>query len=168
MLYFAYGSNMSITRLQARISSAQPVGIYTLSKHSLMFHKIGRDSSGKCNAYFTNNQTDSVIGLGFDIAPQDKALLDAIEGVGNGYDVDLVQITSVAGQSESAFTYIATHIDDSLNPYTWYKEHVLRGARLAELPYAYIAQIEAIAAITDLNREREQLELSIYSGPARP
>ena len=166
MLYFAYGSNMSIERLQARISGAIPIGLYTLGKHTLRFHKIGHDLSGKCNAYFTDNQNDNVIGVAYNIAPRDKTILDTIEGVGNGYDVGCVQITSVAGRIESAFTYVATHIDNSLRPYTWYKEHVLRGARTAKLPDEYIAKIEVIAAIVDQNSERELLEMSIYNDPA--
>jgi gamma-glutamylcyclotransferase len=48
-------------------------------------------------------------------------------------------------------------------PLDWYKEHVLRGARALQLPGAYIATIEAVAADVDVDHVRRARELSIYS-----
>ncbi|TNF88372.1 MAG: gamma-glutamylcyclotransferase, partial [Gammaproteobacteria bacterium] len=41
LYYFAYGSNMSPARLQARVPSARPLGVYRLKGHRLSFHKRG-------------------------------------------------------------------------------------------------------------------------------
>ena len=38
--YFAYGSNMSLARLRARIPSAEKVGSFMLREHSLRFHPL--------------------------------------------------------------------------------------------------------------------------------
>ena len=50
IVYFAYGSNMSQRRLQARVPSATFLGIGILLGHALAFHKISKkDGSGKCD-----------------------------------------------------------------------------------------------------------------------
>jgi len=69
---------------------------------------------------------------------------------------------SIQGQVESAFTYFATKIDDALLPYTWYKEHVLVGARELNLPTEYIGRIELLAALQDPEFKREVEQLAIY------
>lgn len=58
MKYFAYGSNMSLLRLWQRVPSAVRIGVFTLQGHQLRFHKLGKDGSGKCDAYQTNNTLD--------------------------------------------------------------------------------------------------------------
>ncbi|WP_372836144.1 SufD family Fe-S cluster assembly protein, partial [Pontibacterium sp.] len=45
MYYFAYGSNMSLKRLQARVPSAMPLCSATLTRYQLRFHKSGKDLS---------------------------------------------------------------------------------------------------------------------------
>ncbi len=62
MKYFAYGSNMSISRLRERVPSAVRLGIFFLEGHRLCFHKASEDGSAKCDAYQTNNPNDEVIG----------------------------------------------------------------------------------------------------------
>jgi gamma-glutamylcyclotransferase len=53
MYYFAYGSNMSLSRLRERVPSAEAVGCFSLNGHDLRFHKLSKDGSGKCDAFFT-------------------------------------------------------------------------------------------------------------------
>ena len=62
----------------------------------------------------------------------------------------------------SALTYRATRKDPTVAPFTWYMQHVLNGARRCGLPDAYIAGIERVAAVRDLDAGRETRELSIY------
>ena len=75
ILYFAYGSNMSLRRLQARVSSAQSLGLGTLHNHAHAFHKIGTDGSGKCDIVSAENAT--VYGVLFDMPEAELATLDA-------------------------------------------------------------------------------------------
>lgn len=76
MRYFSYGSNMSLPRLRARAPSAQFVAVARLPGQLLKFHKVGKDGTGKCDALFTGNRSDRVLGVVYDIAVTDKARLD--------------------------------------------------------------------------------------------
>jgi hypothetical protein len=162
LFYFSYGSNMSTARLQNRIASAVPVTVGWTGEHRLRFHKRGRDGSGKCDIEFTRQERDRVFGVVFEIAASDKLILDRFEGLGNGYDDKRIIITTAQDHQVEVVTYFATHIDASLKPFGWYKEHVLRGMREHALPAYYIAATELIESIADWDRERHQHELAIY------
>lgn len=162
-LYFAYGSNMVVERLRARVASARLVGSAVLAGHALRFHKPGsNDGSAKCDAAHTGNAADSVLGALYSIATIDMALLDQFEGRGNGYERKTIVVVCARGEAVDAQTYVATRIEPGLRPLDWYKEHVLRGARALALPGAYIAMIEAVAADVDADAERRARELGIY------
>jgi hypothetical protein len=162
MLYFSYGSNMSQKRLLARVSSASFVVTAKLKQHDLRFHKQGMDGSGKCDAYQTDNPDHHIIGAIYDINEVEKPILDAKEGLGNGYDEKRVLLTLSSGEAIKAFTYFATNIDKSLKPYEWYKYHVLQGATENELPEEYIQNIINIESISDPEKERHACEMAIY------
>ncbi|MCU0093418.1 gamma-glutamylcyclotransferase [Pseudomonas koreensis] len=163
MKYFAYGSNMSISRLRARVSSAVALGCFSLSRHDLRFHKASKDGSGKCNAYFTSNSDDVVYGVLFEIDQVEKLILDRAEGLGHGYDEKEVIVTAADGSLLSAVTYVASDFDDSRRPYTWYVNHVVIGAREALLPVDYIrTKISSIEAVEDADEWRDAKERAIY------
>ena len=168
--YFAYGSNMAVERLRARVPSARLVGTALLPGHALRFHKPGSiDGSAKCDAACTGDAADSVFGALYSILTGELALLDQFEARGHGYERKTVSVVSGAHATVLAETYFATLTDPRLRPLDWYKEHVLRGARALELPGAYIATIEAVAADVDVDAERRTRELSIYGvTAARP
>jgi hypothetical protein len=58
--------------------------------------------------------------------------------------------------------YFATNIDPSRRPYTWYKNHVLMGAKEHGLPEEFISKIEAVIADDDPDLVRSERESSIY------
>lgn len=160
--YFSYGSNMSLPRLLARAPSASRIATGLLKSHSLRFHKFGQDGSAKCDALQTGDPEHYVIGVLFEIDRQDKTSLDRVEGLGQGYAQKDVCIELPGGETVAAFTYYATHTAPGLQPYSWYLEHVLRGARQNTLPGEYIRMIEAVVALTDPDPARHEQELSIY------
>jgi len=160
--YFAYGSNMALNRLRQRVPSARLVGIYALKNHELRFHKVGKDGSAKCDAFFTGSDVEAVKGVVFDIDPKDVIALDKAEGLGKGYKKKTIQVTNSAGHRLEAFTYVATNINDSMFPFFWYKHHVLVGAKSVGLPSGYIAKIENIKAIKDPDKAREKRELAVH------
>lgn len=163
MKYFAYGSNMSCARLKARVPSARSLGCYALRQHDLRFHKSGLDGSAKCDAFFTGDDSDTLFGVLYDIADADKPRLDAVEGLGRGYDEKTIVVYSPDGSSETATTYFANIIDKAMNPYHWYLEHVLVGARETELPWEYVqARISSITAIDDPDPGREARERAVH------
>lgn len=161
MLCFSYGSNMSLARLQDRVPSARFVAVATLPAHTLRFHKVSNDGSGKCDAEQTGNPDDRVIGVVYEISDKEKLALDRKEGLGSGYKEKEVEVT--ADQKKlTALMYFATKVDSLLKPYRWYKEHILFGARENDLPAEYIAQLEAIESVDDPDTARNERELIIY------
>lgn len=161
MKYFAYGSNMSLKRLQHRVPSAMPIGTFSLPEHQLVFHKHGRDDSAKCDAYHTRDQSNIVIGRLYEIDESEKTALDNAEGLGNGYDEKIIRVFNTKN-SFKAVTYYATNLNNRLKPFTWYKQHVLIGAREANLPEEYIGAIDAVTAVEDYDKTREAQQLSIH------
>lgn len=185
MLYFAYGSNLHILRIRARVPSAIPLTAARLPAHDLRFHKRGIDGSAKADACFTGNPGDAVHGVLFRVAAEEKLHLDRIEGVGYGYrdcrvEVELLPspalpdsivsgVAAGAAPRETlrvhAFTYCAraSHIDARLRPYTWYKDFVVRGADQHDLCPRYIARIESVPAIRDPDLRRHAANARLLS-----
>ncbi|MUJ20624.1 gamma-glutamylcyclotransferase [Aliivibrio fischeri] len=163
MKYFAYGSNMSLTRLRERVPSAQRVGMFSLKKHNLAFHKSSKDGSGKCDAYFSGNVEHNIFGALFEIDEKEKSSLDRAEGLGYGYDEKLVQVEDERGNVFEAVTYVATNIDESLFPYSWYLNHVVIGAQETCVPECYLEKIKTVTVIEDSNKERDNMQRKMYS-----
>ncbi len=162
MHYFAYGSNMSISRLGQRVRVAHRVGLCRLESHELRFHKAGKDGSAKCDAFETENPAHFVLGSLFTIDAATKPQLDQVEGLGYGYEEKWVTVIDGSGQRFEAFTYCATSIDQSLKPFSWYLNHVLVGARECGVPAGYLARIEQIEYIEDPDILRDQRERAIH------
>ena len=163
MLYFAYGSNLSTERLTKRVPSAELITTGKLTHHRLVFHKIGRDGSAKCNAFFTGQLDDYLYGALYTINPDHKKHLDQVEGLGNGYETKQVVIVTERKRSIKAFTYFATRIAANIEPFHWYKQHVLSGAKEHCFPEPYIEKIALIDSLEDRDRKRTTQELDIYS-----
>ena len=160
LTYFAYGSNMSLRRLTARVPSASRIGIARLTGFRLAFHKIGRDGSAKCDITICHDSR--VHGVLFAIAPDDRPRLDACEDLGRGYAVRWVEVEREDGRRLTAFTYVALLRDPTLRPYRWYHRHVIEGAVENRLPTAYLAQLRAVETIDDPDARRHARELSLY------
>jgi hypothetical protein len=162
MLCFSYGSNMSLARLRERVPSARFVAVAALTGHRLRFHKVSNDGSGKCAAEATGNPHDRVFGVICAISDAEKPALDRKEGLGHGYDLKVVEVTTLAGEKMHPLMYFATRTDSAKKPYHWYKQHVLVGARENHLPKEYIAQIESVESMTDPDAARCERELALY------
>jgi gamma-glutamylcyclotransferase (GGCT)/AIG2-like uncharacterized protein YtfP len=162
MLYFAYGSNMSVARMHQRIASAHTLTRAVLRGHRLAFRKVGRDGSAKCDAVPSVRPGDLIHGVLYRLAAHDKPVLDAHEGLGRGYAERRVMVLQIDGTHCAAFLYQATHVDDTLKPFGWYREHVLRGAREHRLPAAYIAAILSTETREDPDLERHRREMALY------
>ena len=153
MLYAAYGSNLHPARLAERIPSARLVGTAWLPDWSLRFHKRSRDRSAKCSILTGGEGVHLAI---FDITAEDKLVLDGIEGLGNGY----AGIALNLPRCGACVSYVAeaSHIDDTLRPYDWYRELVLAGARFHGFPDDYVRRIERVQAIPDPDSARSTVQ----------
>lgn len=162
MLHFAYGSNMSVKRMKKRVPGAKAQGTAFLAEHQLKFHKVGRDESAKCDALYTGEAGDVVHGVLYELSEEDKEKLDKAEGLGMGYEIKEVTVVDSQGKEIQAFTYYATKIDETLFPYHWYKNHVVRGAEEAGLPQKYLTRLFRIVSREDPDAQRTYTENSIY------
>ena len=153
----AYGSNLHPFRMAQRVPSAKPIGVVPMPGRRLAFHKRSRDGSGKCLFYDPASARDIMYGVVYEFDAAEKRKLDALEGLGKGYNEHFVAVP-LNGKTYQAYVYVAasTHIDGSLVPYNLYKELVLLGARYHGLPDEYVAKIEAAASILDPDPERAE------------
>jgi gamma-glutamylcyclotransferase len=160
-LYFAYGSNMFTRRLRERTPSAIVVGTGFVEAHRLSFDKVSSDGSGKCNIQTTNDPTERVYGVLFEIALVELVELDKAEGAGSGYTRGEVEVKSPGGVL-SAVTYIADMTNPELTPYHWYKEFVVRGAIENQLPAAYIRRLQLTDSKADSNDNRRDKNEALF------
>lgn len=156
MRYAAYGSNLHPARLGERVPSATLLGQAVVLDRTLQFHKRSKDGSGKCN--ITTGE-DRVYVAVYEIAPHDKAKLDQIEGLGIGYRVEFLDVPNHG----ECFTYVATdtHIDESLKPYSWYKELVVAGSEYLQFPRQYVEWIAAFQSWNDPDHQRHAEHMNI-------
>lgn len=152
VLYLAYGSNMAVSRIEARLGRCACLGAVSLAAYRLAFHKRGRDASGKCDALFTGEAGDRLYGVLYRLTGAQARRLDEFEGP--GYERRTVAVHGA--RERLAYAYVARPdaIEPGLAPYRWYRELVLAGARGSGLPAAYVAGIEAVATIPDPDPER--------------
>ena len=150
--YFAYGSNMLTARLRARVPSATPVDRARLADHRLAWRMAGPDGSAKCDIAPAPGEV--VHGVLFRLSGEELPLLDAAEGLGEGYDRETVNVTTTEGESVAALTYRALVHDPDRRPYDWYKGFVVAGAREHGLPAEYLARLEEVVAGEDPDRDR--------------
>ncbi|MEM9256709.1 MAG: gamma-glutamylcyclotransferase family protein [Pseudomonadota bacterium] len=162
MLYFAYGSNMSLKRLRARVPSAEPLGTAQLRGHRLCFHMPSGDGSAKCDALDTGKHYDLVWGVIFEIDMDHKPALDRAESLGELYHEKTVRLHTDDGDTHEAFTYCALVTGEGRHPYSWYHHHVVSGAREFALPAGYVAEIAAVAHIQDPEAARDAREWLIH------
>ncbi|MCH9806240.1 MAG: gamma-glutamylcyclotransferase [Alphaproteobacteria bacterium] len=147
--YFAYGSNMLTERLQARCSSARPIGVASLMGFTLDFSKTSQDGSGKATLVAAPEVASAIVhGVVFELNANQLPILDTFEGLGNGYDRP--EGLSVSFPSASTplpvTTYIAhpDHRDEQLQPYDWYHALVVTGARQHGLANHHLDRLTAI------------------------
>ena len=158
MRYAAYGSNLHLLRLGKRVPSAKFVTVFELSGWSLHFHKRGRDGSAKCNIV---RAAQSVFFALFDIDARDKPLLDRAEGLNYGYEERAIEAESFG----RCFCYVAsrTHIDETLRPYSWYKELVIAGLEHHQASPEYLDKVRLIDSVTDRDEARHNRNMAIVS-----
>ncbi|HBD99944.1 MAG TPA: gamma-glutamylcyclotransferase [Gemmatimonadetes bacterium] len=156
VLYFAYGSNLCFRRMRRRASSASRTAAATLPGYEFGWSKKGVDGSGKCTIAVSPKDAIGVHGVLYRLPVEEKAELDILEGLGTGYDEARVTVETPTGPRE-ATTYVAApaHVDDSLRPYSWYRDLVVAGALEAGFPNDYVRRIATAVAQQDPDANRE-------------
>lgn len=134
--YFAYGSNMSRARLEARLGRVVDLGRARCVARRHSFSKLGLDGTGKGNIELADDAL--VWGVVYDIDP---AQLERLAGIELGYrrielDVELEMI----GPTRTA-TFEALEPTPGLAPTREYLEHYVIGMREHGIPDAYLAAV---------------------------
>ncbi len=163
MLYAAYGSNLHPVRLTARTPSATLIGTASCSGWRLGFSKRSVDGSGKCT--LLEDSASHVNVAIYEIETQDVSALDAIEGVGRGYEVSVLDIAGFG----RCRTYVASEdfVDRSLTPYSWYQALVLVGCEWLGFPHAYTRWVREHRSVEDDDRMRHNSHMSIVAEASR-
>jgi hypothetical protein len=161
--YFACGSNMLQKRLVECVPSALVRATGYIEGYQLRFNKRSEDGSGKVNLVKVEDEDARdedarVYGVVYDFPVDAKLTLDECQGLGKGYNANEVRVITEGGEMR-AYTYVAddSAVDNSLRPYSWYKDLVVEGARRHSLPSEYISQLEEFEADSDNDAEREEL-----------
>ncbi len=149
MFYAAYGSNLHPARLSERTPSASLVGTSFLDGWSLRFHKRGKDRSGKCNI---ERGGGGVFLALYEMEAADQRELDRIEG--NGYTRTELAVPGF-GQCMT-YRAVPDAVDDTLDPFDWYVELVVLGARTLEFDGAYIDELAATRTVVDPHSVRRE------------
>ncbi len=170
--YFAYGSNMSSARLNARVPSAKSLGVFHIPGFHLDFSMHGFDDSAKCNAnkcnannshINSNNTEHKIYGIIFTMAEHERVHLDHAEQLGEGYELIETIAYDDHGNIQECFLYTALRKHEHLKPYCWYKNHVITGAKEAQLPSHIIEHIESFETMRDPDEQRHQEQMAIHS-----
>jgi gamma-glutamylcyclotransferase len=131
--YFAYGSNMSRSRLETRVGAVRVLGRGQLHTHRHRFSKLGRDGTGKGNVEARSGE--SVWGVVYEL---DSHQLARLAGFELGYREESFEI-DLHGRGELVRTtsYQALKIVPGLTPTPGYLEHYLVGMREHGIPEDY-------------------------------
>ncbi len=165
MKIFAYGSNMSLNRLKARVSSAKKISNGYIEGYELKCIKISNDGSGKATISKTNNNENKVWGVVFEIDENEKPRLDRAEGLNYGYNQSTIQVKN-GKEVWNAQIYIADKkaINENIIAYNWYKAFIVNGAIENELTKDYTDELNKISSIEDKNDERRIENEKILKG----
>ena len=151
VLHFAYGSNMSTSRIERRIGSVRQAGIARLKGHEIRFDKKSNDLSGKANIAVSKGSV--LWGVLYELTSAQSERLAKIE---KGYAEQYVSIQ--VGETESrALTFIAKKNTPGLRPTRAYLNYLIAGAREHQLPPEYIRLLESVEAAITLRKSRRRL-----------
>lgn len=150
VLVFSYGSNMSTERIRQRTPSAIAVTTGYVLGRTLKWHKPSTDGSSKCDMAPAAG-SERIWGVVFTVNAAEKLALDRAEGLGTAYEEEAVQVHTSDGVI-AVTAYVALRSCSGLQPWDWYKQYVLDGAREHGLPDDHIRMIEAIESAPDPRR----------------
>jgi hypothetical protein len=148
-LHFAYGSNMSTSRLEKRIGSVRAAGIGKLADHEIRFDKRSDDGSGKTD--FVPAAGGEVWGVLFELT---SSQLKTLRGFETGY-VEVALPIQIGNAEKTASVFQATKTVIGLRPTPKYLGYLISGAREHGLPANYVAMLEKIEASPAPRRKKK-------------
>ena len=144
--YFAYGSNLDRLRLHESCPSAQLIGPARLPGHRLAFTRWSERWQGGV-ADVRPSEGAAVWGVLWEIDNGEVSALDRQEGlhlIPPRYARIEVMVQMNDGGERRCWSYRVAGREEEYVPSGHYLEMMLRGARAAGLPAAYVAALTAI------------------------
>lgn len=148
LLYFAYGPNMSVERVEPHVPTARMIGPALARNKRLAFNKRGVDGTGKAN--LTDDPNSVVWGVLYEIDMDDLKRLDQSEG---GYEPIEIQVMTDHEGGLRATAYVAANACEELLPLEAYKAVIVDAAYQAQLPEDYIEGLEKIESQAGPNQD---------------
>ncbi|SDF71465.1 Uncharacterized conserved protein YtfP, gamma-glutamylcyclotransferase (GGCT)/AIG2-like family [Onishia taeanensis] len=149
--YFAYGSNMNVARVDARIGETRRALAGVLEGYRLSFDKASK-VPGVAHANVHPAQGQRVEGALFELTHPDQiTLMDPFEGHPHDYTRVRESVLTDEGPIE-AWVYVAQpqRTAESLRPAQEYLAHLLAGKPFLSAQYhAELARVEAIESLDD-------------------
>lgn len=149
--YFAYGSNMNVARVAARIGETRRVLPGVFENYALRFDKTSR-VPGIAHANVIAEPGAQVEGALFELQyPEQIELMDPFEGMPDDYCRHGRVVETHEGSIE-AWVYIAVagKTRESLRPASEYLDHLLAGKPfLSESYHARLSEVDAVEGLAD-------------------
>lgn len=123
--YFAYGSNMSQSRLEERVGKVKKIQTIRLSHSQLVFN-CGYGKNRFANIVYTDNSADFVEGVLYELSENQLLILDEYEGV----ELHAYKRVSFKYGDFLVYTYIActNYLKDTKRkPLKKYMRHIFKG-----------------------------------------
>lgn len=147
--YFAYGSNMSVSRMTERGVTPFSITHGILNNYVLKFNK--KSSKGDWSfANIEESEGDTVEGVIYEISESQLEKLDKFEGAPVHYRRERIDVTS-GGEKTECIAYIAQkdYIVEGLKPTDDYMKFLVEGALLLSQDYQ-----KMLASIININPRR--------------
>ena len=141
MKYFAFGSNMSRTRLKERGIIPTIIRSAWLDDYELVFNKKSKNNNQIGFANIEYKETSTVYGILYWITEEELKKLDKFGGHPIHYIRKEIQVGTPFGD-ETAITYIAQNewVDNSCKPTKQYIDFLIEGQKF--IPIDYVDKIK--------------------------
>lgn len=143
MIYFGYCTLLDVNGMHKYCPTAELMGIGRVQGYKMSFATYSAEGKGGCS--LMEESGHEVLGVLFEVTPEEMADLDKASGVDKGWYKQInVVATDEQGRSVAAVTYV---IPEPLGPYhpsPKYVQPILTGARAFRFPKPYIAELEQI------------------------
>ncbi|GAP39218.1 gamma-glutamylcyclotransferase family protein [Flexilinea flocculi] len=142
MLYFSYGSFMSMDVLKQHCPSAKKISTAVLPNFEVVFNYYSKNYKGGCTgAEFVPGKI--AYGVLYDISEEEMLHLDQVEGVYSAkYFRQEVVIITEEGRLEKAFIYRTTNPSGPHETTRAYLGKLLVGAKENHLPDEYVEKLQ--------------------------
>lgn len=165
--YFAYGSNMLRSRLEARVAGLRKESIAYLPDFRLRANKMGDDGSSKAN--IEPCKGERVWGVIWSLPVSEIEGLNSAEGYSPGrknnhYEPQDVIVYDVDGEHREVMTYIACEdktTEEDFPMYTWYHLFLIQGSEENSIPDDYIQVVYRLPRTDDRNGLRHRRNMTI-------